>query len=208
MSEIPFPNFHTARIRNPGQYEEFRTSKDKFREGIDAIFGIKTGPPRKSELQAVRFDKTKFTVTEARRWLRENHLTPIMFEPAKVTKSFKTRIVKSDAKKGLVYGVVLEPEVIDEEDHMMTVEDIEKAAHGYLVNSRAVGIEHTEVTQDFVVVESYIAQDDLIFGEETVAQGSWILVSKALTALTKKAIEDGTFTGYSIGAYATSKEVD
>ncbi len=79
---MPFPNEHSARIRSPSGFDEFRRDNDRFGSGRDAIFGIKRGPPRRSELQAIRFDKDKHSVAEARQWLRENDFTPILFEPA------------------------------------------------------------------------------------------------------------------------------
>jgi hypothetical protein len=48
-------------------------------DGIDAIYGIKEGV---SELQAIRFDKEKWSVQDAQMWLDENDYDPILFEPA------------------------------------------------------------------------------------------------------------------------------
>jgi len=78
---IPYPNEHSARLKSPGKYIRFRRQNDKFGSGIDAIFGItKDG---KAELQAIRFDKTKFTVSQARAWLKAHDHKPILFESAK-----------------------------------------------------------------------------------------------------------------------------
>lgn len=79
---MPFPQEHSARIKDPGQYDEFRRENDWAGSGIHAIWGIKKGPPRKAELQAIRFDKTKFTVAEAKKWLKDHDYKPILFEPA------------------------------------------------------------------------------------------------------------------------------
>lgn len=80
---MPFPNEHAARIKNPGQFEDIRRSNDKLGAGIDAIFGIKTvDGERVSEIQAIRFDKKKFSPDEAKAWLKDNDFKPIEFEPA------------------------------------------------------------------------------------------------------------------------------
>ena len=93
----PYPNEHSARLEAPGKYDEIRRQNDKFGPGIHAIFGIITGPPRKSELQAIRFDKDKFTVAEARAWLREHDYKPIAFEPASEGESgYVPRILKAE----------------------------------------------------------------------------------------------------------------
>jgi len=78
----PYPNEHAARLEPPEKYDSFRRQNDKFGPGIHAIFGILNGPPRKSELQAIRFDAKKFTVAEAKAWLKEHDYKPIRFEPA------------------------------------------------------------------------------------------------------------------------------
>jgi len=80
---VPYPSEHSARLKDPDQYDEFRRQNDKFGSGIHAVFGIKLKPKRVSELQAIRFDKNKFTVAEAKKWLDDHDYKPIKFEPAR-----------------------------------------------------------------------------------------------------------------------------
>jgi len=75
----PYPNEHAARLTDPAQYDSFRRKNNDFGDGIDAIYGIKSG---KSELQAIRFSKNKFTVAEAKKWLADNDYKPMIFEEA------------------------------------------------------------------------------------------------------------------------------
>ncbi len=49
-------------------------------DGISIILGIKN---EKSEAQAYRFDREKFTVQEAKTWLKKHDINYITFEPAK-----------------------------------------------------------------------------------------------------------------------------
>lgn len=79
---MPYPSEHSARIEDPDKYDEFRRENNKFAQGIHAIWGIIKGPPRKSELQAIRFDAKKFSVAEAKKWLKDHDFKPIAFEPA------------------------------------------------------------------------------------------------------------------------------
>jgi HK97 family phage prohead protease len=79
QEERPYPNEHAARITDPEQYDSFARENDAFGEGIDAIYGIKDGV---SELQAIRFDKEKWSVQDAEMWLDEHDYDPILFEPA------------------------------------------------------------------------------------------------------------------------------
>ena len=75
----PYPNEHAARMTDPDQYDELRRENNAGGEGVDFIYGIKEG---ESEIQAVRFDAQRFTPDEARQWLTDNEMDPIMFEEA------------------------------------------------------------------------------------------------------------------------------
>lgn len=76
---MPYPNEHAARLKDPDQYDRVRRENDKFGDGIHAIWGIKG---EKVELQAIRFSKDKWTVAEAKAWLKDHDYDPIEFEPA------------------------------------------------------------------------------------------------------------------------------
>lgn len=80
---MPFPNEHAARIKAPGQYKRFRRKNDAGGDGVDFIYGIKDKDGKEvTEVQAIRFDKDKFTVAEAKKWLKDHDYTPLSFEPA------------------------------------------------------------------------------------------------------------------------------
>ena len=75
----PYPNEHAARMTDPAQYDELRRENDAGGDGIDFIYGIKEDA---SEIQAVRFDASQYSPTEARQWLTDNEMDPILFEEA------------------------------------------------------------------------------------------------------------------------------
>ena len=77
--ERPYPNEHSARLKDPDQYDDFRREVDAGGDGIDFIYGFKDD---ESELQAIRFDKSRYTIAQAKDWLDENDMEPILFEPA------------------------------------------------------------------------------------------------------------------------------
>jgi len=74
---MPYPNEHSARMNEPGKYDTF--ARKNIAPGLDIILGIKDG---KSETQAYRFNKDKFTAEEARKWLDDHKEKPLSFEPA------------------------------------------------------------------------------------------------------------------------------
>lgn len=99
---MPYPMEHSARLVSPTGFIRYRRQNDKFGKGIHAIFGIRSD--QSTVLQAIRFDKTKFTVAQAKSWLKKNKFKPIKFEPAtgkkaanmkKIEFSFDADIIKS-----------------------------------------------------------------------------------------------------------------
>ena len=77
---MPFPNEHAARLENPDKYDSFARQNNKGGDGVDFIFGVL--PDGKTELQAIRFDKKKFSPAEAKDWLKKHDFKPIQFEEA------------------------------------------------------------------------------------------------------------------------------
>ena len=75
----PYPMEHAARLRDPGQYDEFRRENNAGGEGVDFIYGIKEGT---AELQAIRFSIEQFTAAQAQQWLADHDHTAIEFEEA------------------------------------------------------------------------------------------------------------------------------
>lgn len=113
-------------------------------------------------------------------------------------------IMKSDKCKQIVYGVVLEPDMIDAQDDFMTAEDIEEAAHKYLIDSRVVGSGHTKAVKAGVV-ESYIAPTDFEgdgqYGKQTVKKGSWVLGVKVFDPNEWQKVEEGEYQSFSVGGF-------
>ena len=86
----PYPNEHAARLKDPAQYDDFRREADAGGPGIDFIYGIKDG---NAEIQAVRFDKNRYTEAEAKQWLADNDFDPLIFEPASEERMDQRHIV-------------------------------------------------------------------------------------------------------------------
>lgn len=94
----PFPNEHAARLRDPAQYDEFRRENNAGGDGIDFIYGIKSdGGKKVSELQAIRFDKNKFTPAQAKTWLSDHDFSPIQFEEATEERVAEMQEVKENS---------------------------------------------------------------------------------------------------------------
>jgi hypothetical protein len=79
------PNFHSARIKDPGLFLEKPWATIDIKPGITLVTGkYKTDGPGGSMVgQSYRFDKDKFTVQQAKKWLKKHKVKVILFEPAK-----------------------------------------------------------------------------------------------------------------------------
>lgn len=91
---MPYENEHAARIKDPDLFmegDENWGSKD-ITTGIRIILG-RLKSDGKWEAQAYRFKSDKFTVSEAKKWLKDHDIKYISFEPATgEEKSFETNI--------------------------------------------------------------------------------------------------------------------
>jgi HK97 family phage major capsid protein len=110
----PYRNEHAARLLDPGMFERFRRVNDDLGAGVDAIYGINEDEPVR--LQAIRFDASRFSVSEAREWLDDNDYQPIEFEEAtgeRVMKLDLKRINKEGLKREVAQGMRVEEKADD-----------------------------------------------------------------------------------------------
>ena len=82
----PYPNFHSARVKVPGLFLSIKVLETTSSKVM--IYGgpLKTDPKGSSQTQSIRFPKDKFTVAQAKAWLKENKQKYILFEPATESK--------------------------------------------------------------------------------------------------------------------------
>ena len=91
---MPYPNKHSARLKNPDDFDpkSFRRTeggtlygKIKVPATIGIIWGKLKGKAKPSDPvvpQALRFPTKNWTEEHARKWLKDNNIKPISFEPA------------------------------------------------------------------------------------------------------------------------------
>jgi HK97 family phage prohead protease len=113
---MPSTTEHSARISDPSKYERIRRKNDEFGKGIHVLYGIKKDG--KTEVQAIHFDKTKFTAVEAKTWLKDHDYHPIEFVAATEKsdqsiiehKTFPFHLIQTkeivDPNTGVAYGIV------------------------------------------------------------------------------------------------------
>lgn len=168
-------------------------------KGIKALYCGK-----EKQIGTYLFPVDNFSMAEAKEWVSEHK--PKKSEEGAVEKIYEVPICKVDEEKRLVYGIALEPEVVDSQQDFEKETEIEKAAHQFLIKSRITYKEHKEKTPDVKVVESYIAPQDLEFEHSGIThkakKGSWVLVTHIGDDSIWEQIKKGELTGYSIRGYA------
>ena len=143
------------------------------------------------------------------------------------SKPLNVPIVKAQAGKQIVCGVVLQPWQPggDSQGDILSPGTFEDAAHKWMATSRVIGVNHQEQAEGAHPVESYLVPypsgDDyraaikgephkayrFKMGAETVTSGSWILSTK-LSPKLWKAYEAGEIAAYSIGGYGRREAHD
>jgi len=121
--------------------------------------------------------------------------------PAGNPESFDHEIaIKSaDFAKGLVFGIVYEPDVLDTHGDWTSKDEIEKAAHEFLPRAALNKDHETDLDSNKVkVVESYIKLCDCPINGTPVKKGAWILVAKVEDEELKASIVKGERTGFSL----------
>jgi len=108
-------------------------------------------------------------------------------------------IVKVDSERHLVYGVFLYPEKADHDGDVISALDIEKVAHGFMIDYRDIDEMHKKETMDAEIVESFIAwKDDLDFFGKILAKGTWAGTIHVNDDEVWEKVKDGTYKGFSV----------
>lgn len=83
---MPYQNEHAARIIDPAKFDPDSFRRKEIAAGVNIIIGKLKGETTMTA-QAYRFDNAKFTPDEAKKWLKDNNIKNISFEPSMEEKS-------------------------------------------------------------------------------------------------------------------------
>lgn len=121
----PYPNEHAARLNDPDKYVRFRRDNDAGGPGIDFIYGILAAGG--TELQAIRFDKNRYTVAQAKDWLSKHDHKPIMFEEATGEREMADEELETRATVKVEIEIDTSDAPMEEDQPEVSVEDAEVA---------------------------------------------------------------------------------
>lgn len=123
-----------------------------------------------------------------------------------VPSTFKQfQVVHKDTARKIVYGVVLTPYGPDAQGDIIAPEEIERAAHLYLIFGRQIGVHHEGDPILAFPVESFIAPCDFEYvpgdPDTKVRKGEWVLAAKIFDDEVWEKIVKGELTGWSIQGF-------
>lgn len=116
-------------------------------------------------------------------------------------------ILKLDDSKRIVYGVFLVPDKFDRQGDKVIMEDVEKVAHGFLKDYRAVDEMHEKQTTDADVVESAIAQEDMTYFGKSITKGTWFGAIRINTDEVWDKVKSGEYKAFSVRIWGRREPV-
>ena len=118
-------------------------------------------------------------------------------------------ILKHIPEERYLLGVVLEPDVVDAHNDVYGVDEVRKAAHGFMADFRHMGLMHRwKVNKAVGLVESYLLPGDTQIGNTMVRKGTWMLGVRVHDVDIWGQVRQGKLTGFSIGGFATREPLD
>lgn len=140
-----------------------------------------------------------------------------ILETAHLTK--RVTLKKADEAKRIVYGVVLDPYIVDAHDDYLSPAEIETTSHNFMASSRMIGLDHGGATEAQVVeswIQPYPTADEYkkavagephqatrtAFGDDFIHSGSWVLGVK-LSSENWAKVQAGELNAFSIGGFGT-----
>lgn len=121
-------------------------------------------------------------------------------------------IFKVDDEKHIVYGKALVPDRVDSQGDIVSKQDIETAAHNFLINIQKAyaelvssGTNTTNASQIGLMHKVFKGVGGFGYVVESFIDpsGSWILGTMVTDPTIWQMIKDGQITGYSIGGNGT-----
>ncbi len=112
-------------------------------------------------------------------------------------------MIKTDLKKGIVYGIVYSPDDVDTQGDCASAEEIVKASYEFMKSRNTLNVDkdHSfEVEKAFVCESWIIKANDPLFPNEK--EGTWAVGIKLEDEELKKAVKKGEIAGLSMAGSA------
>ncbi len=200
----PFANEHAARQADPKSFDDLRRKNNDLGSGIHVIWGIKGG---KTKEQSIRFDASKFTPAQARKWLKEHNFKTVLEVATKTKKAMEKEdnpFLKNKPER-VVGGIVYSANCVDAQGDFATAEDIYKAMKTWMIQSGGVmKFMHDGSPVNTPIVENMFVEEGIMKGGQKIPAGSWYLcafIPESEEGLWE-AVTSGDIAGFSMAGVA------
>lgn len=135
-----------------------------------------------------------------------------------------TPILKVDTDEHLVTMIVLEPNIVDNQGHIVSAEEIRSAMHTWMEKYKNLEVMHRDRggnlfhleggplgaedsvwergwNDEFAILECFQAPTDYFEGDQIVHAGSWVLTLRVRNEDIWQKVKNGELTGASIGGH-------
>ena len=174
---MPFKNYHAARQNNPKKYDSFRYSPVPNTDGLFFVYGIfKENGKTKTEVQAVRADKDKWTTKRFAAWLKDNNFNHETIEEAVMDKAIQlfSLYTTLDIEKGkdnpdkVKIGGIISSDTNDQEGDVLLQEGMDWS---YFLERGYFNYEHQQGPENILGVPDKVELVDMNGKKATKVEG-------------------------------------
>jgi hypothetical protein len=174
---------------SPAQLKQVQNAQVRFSQ-----FGDRYDPLSRAAVQdRIQQARRKFKIGE-------------FAETEKADWESKVEIAKLDEEKQVALGIALKASGgtngvrADSQKDVITAEEVEKAAYGFMLNSRVFDLHHKRLLPESkaAVVESYLAPVDFEMGGTEVKKGDWVAAVKFFDKDLWQDVKEGKIAAFSI----------
>jgi hypothetical protein len=132
----------------------------------------------------------------------------IYTDKAGIEKEINFKVIKATDEK-LLYLVASQADVEDEDEDIITLAELKKAAYGYMKNSRKTDLNHNW-QENGEVVESFIFDNEIIKAvkDGVIEENSWVIGIEPKDPGLLEAAEKGEVIGASIAGFGKRRPVE
>ena len=107
-------------------------------------------------------------------------------------------LLKLDKAKRIVYGLFLVPDTADHDGDVISQEDIEKVAHGFVSDYRTIDEMHKDVISADIVESAIAWEDGIEYYGKKLKKGTWFGAIKVHDKDVWEKVTGGTYKGFSV----------
>jgi site-specific DNA-adenine methylase len=135
-------------------------------------------------------------------------LRPAVDQPKRRAHHLSVVKAETSGDEHFVFGIVLEPDVVDAQKDVYSAAEVRDAAHKYMAEFQNRGLMHKELVNKHVdLLESYLAPASFTIGDQSVKKGTWLMAMRVKDGKLWNEVKKGNLTGFSIGGSA-NRQVD